>query len=57
MGLQLCGRVENVGKGETARCEQFLLFQQCFQKLYVVDASKGVSVEKRVKTHDCVVKS
>ena len=26
-------RVENtVGKGEIARCEQFLLFPQCFQK-------------------------
>ena len=30
--------VENiVGKGETARYEQFLLFSQCFQKLSVVD--------------------
>ena len=29
-----------VGKGEIARYEQFLLIQQCFQKLSVVDASK-----------------
>ena len=33
--------VENiVGKGEIARYEQFLLFQQCFQKLSLVDVSK-----------------
>ena len=33
--------VENIaGKGEIALYEQFLLFQQCFQKLSVVDASK-----------------
>ena len=33
--------VENiVGKGEIARYEQFLFFQQCFHKLSVVDASK-----------------
>ena len=25
--------------------EQFLLFPQCFQKLSVIDASKGVSME------------
>ena len=32
-------RVENtVGKGEIARYEQFLLFPQCFQKTYTVDA-------------------
>ena len=30
--------VENImGKGEIARYEQFLLFPQCFQKLFVVD--------------------
>ena len=30
--------VENtVGKGEIARCEQFLLFQQCFQKTCAAD--------------------
>ena len=37
-----------MGKGE-ARYEQFLLFPQCFQKLYVVDASKLVFMELRVK--------
>ena len=41
MGIQLSDRVETiVGKGEIARCEQFLLFPQCFQKLSFVDASK-----------------
>ena len=40
MGIKLSDRVENiVEKGEIARHEQFLLFQQCFQKA-VVDASK-----------------
>ena len=46
MGIQLSDRVENIlGKGEIARNEQFLLFPECFQKLYVVDASKWVPVE------------
>ena len=36
-------------KEEIARYEQFLLFPQCFQKLSVVDASKRVSMELRVK--------
>ena len=41
MGIQLSDLVENiVGKEETARSEQFLLFPQCFQKLSVVDVSK-----------------
>ena len=40
MGIQLSDCVENVGKGEIARYEQFLLFPQCFQKLYAVDALK-----------------
>ena len=41
MGIQLSDLVENVvGKEEIARYEQFLLFQQCFQKLSVVDVSK-----------------
>ena len=36
-------RVENnVGKGEIARYEQFLLFPQCFQKARFPGASKGV---------------
>ena len=31
-------RVENtVGKGEIARCEQFLLFPQCFPKTCTAD--------------------
>ena len=46
MGIQFSDRVENiVGKEEIARYEQFLLFQQCFQKLSLVDALKWVSVE------------
>ena len=40
MEIQLSDCVENVGKGEIACYEQFLLFMQCFQKLSVVDASK-----------------
>ena len=46
MGIQFSDWVENiVGKEEIARNEQFLLFPQCFQKLSVVDALKGVSME------------
>ena len=42
MGIQLSDWVENiVGKGEIARYEQFLLFQQCFQNKYVW--SKGLT--------------
>ena len=38
---ELPDTVENiVVKGEIAHYEQFLLFQQCFQKLSVVNASK-----------------
>ena len=33
-----------VGKGEIAHYEQFLLFPQCFQKVYFPGASKGVIV-------------
>ena len=34
MGIQSSDKVENIlGKEEIARCEQFLLFLQCFQKL------------------------
>ena len=41
MEIQISDRVENrVGKGEFAPYKQFLLFQQCFQKLSVLDASK-----------------
>ena len=44
--------VENiVGKGEIARYEQFLLFPQCFQKVYFPMASKGVIVWEWVKFH------
>ena len=40
-GIQLSDLVENiVGKEEIVHYEQFLLFLQCFQKLYAVDASK-----------------
>ena len=42
---ELSKRVENtVGKGEIAHYEQFLLFQQCFQKACFFGASKGVIV-------------
>ena len=42
--------VENtVGKGEIARCEQFLLFPKCFQKTCFPGASKGVVVLEWVK--------
>ena len=41
MVIQLSDEGENiVEKGEIARYEQFFLFPHCFQKLYVVDASK-----------------
>ena len=45
MGIQLSDCLENMGKGEIARYEQFLIFPQCFQRLPVVGASKRVSVE------------
>ena len=38
-----------LGKGEIARYEQFLLFQQCFQKTCFPGASKGVIVGEWVK--------
>ena len=39
MGIQLSDYEENIlGKGEIAHYEQFLLFPQCFQKLFVFDA-------------------
>ena len=34
---------------EITRNEQFFLFPQCFQKLSVVDVSKWVPMEQRVK--------
>ena len=37
-GVKFSKRVENnVGKGEIARYEQFLLFPQCFQKTCTAD--------------------
>ena len=37
-GGKFCKRVKNtVGKGEIARYEQFLLFPQCFQKIWMAD--------------------
>ena len=39
----------NVGKGEIAHCEQFLLFPHCFQKACFPGASKGVIVREWVK--------
>ena len=50
MGIHLSDSVENiVGKGEIARYEQFLLFPQYFQKQFVVDVLKRVSMEQSVK--------
>ena len=44
---KLCKWVENiVGKGEIARCEQFFLFPQSFQKTYC----------RHVNTRDCLGK-
>ena len=40
---------KTVGKGEIARCEQFLLFPQCFQTACFPGASKGVVVWEWVK--------
>ena len=43
--------VENTrGKEEIARCEEFFLFPQCFQKACFPGASKGVTVWEWVKT-------
>ena len=48
--LKLSKQVENtVGKGEIACYEQFLLFQQCFQKACFPGALKGVIVWEWVK--------
>ena len=41
MGIKFSDSVENiVEKEEIPPYEQFLLFPQCFQKLFVVDALK-----------------
>ena len=38
IGEKFFKRVETtVGKGEIARCQQFLLFPQCFQKICAAD--------------------
>ena len=51
-GRNLSKRVENnVGKGEIAHKEQFLLFPQCFQKACFPGASKGVIVWGWVKCY------
>ena len=48
---ELSTRVENtVGKGKSARYEQFLLFPQCFQKACFPGASKGIIVWEWVKS-------
>ena len=50
MGIQVSACVEKiVGNGEIAHYKQFLLLPQCFQKLSVVDASKWLSMEEKVK--------
>ena len=53
-GRKLSKGIEyTVGKGETARNEQFLLFPQCFQKACFPGASKGVIVWEWVKPFFC----
>ena len=49
-GSKFSKQVENtVGRGETARYEQFLLFPQCFQKSCFPGVSKGVTVGNGLK--------
>ena len=49
-GCEFSKRVEKaVGKGEIACYEQFLLFQQCFQKICIADPQKQGLVCERVK--------
>ena len=46
MGIKFFKWIENIAeKEEIARYKQFLLFPQCFQKLFVVDVLKWVSME------------
>ena len=48
----MLNKVENiVAKGEIVLHEQFLLWPQCFQKLYATIASKCVCRWERVKNH------
>ena len=50
-GRKFSKRIENtVGKGEIARYEQFLLFQQCFQKTCAADTSKPGLLWERVRS-------
>ena len=57
-GRKLSKQVENsVGKGEIACYEQFLHFQQCFQKACFPGASKGVIVWEWVNTETVVNKT
>ena len=52
-GRKLSKWVENnVGKGEIAHYEQFLLFPKCFQKACFPGASKGVIVWEWVKPRE-----
>ena len=54
-GRRLSKQVENnVGKGEIARHEQFLLFPQCFQKACFPGASNGVVVWEWVKCREVI---
>ena len=56
MEKKLSKQVENtVGKGETARYEQFLLFPQCFQKACFPGASKGVIVWEWVNYYSTTI--
>ena len=51
-GSKLSRRVENiVGKGEIARYEQFLLFQQCFQKFVSQGRQKVSLCGNGLKSH------
>ena len=47
--ISLNGFENTVGKGEIARYEEFLLYQQCFQKDCFPGPSKGVIVREGVK--------
>ena len=42
-------REKTLGKGEIAHYEQFLLFQQCFQKTCTTDTYKPGLIWERVK--------
>ena len=54
-GSNLSKQVENiVGKGETARYEQFLLFPQCFQKARFPGGCQMVSCGNGLKLGLCV---